>query len=50
MTVKDERVARILEAIQAIQKGVCARVDVDKDTKVYRCKNVIRIDIKEGSL
>lgn len=37
---------RIQEAVQIVQRGTVARVDIDKDAKVYRVKNVIRIDIK----
>lgn len=41
-----ETVAKIQEAIVVIQKGLCKRVDVTDDIKVYACKNIIRIDIK----
>ena len=44
-----ETVARIQEAIAVIQKGVCKRVDVSDDIKVYECKNIIRIDIKQNN-
>lgn len=37
---------KIAKAIEAVTSGVCKRVDVDADTKVYECKNVIRIDLK----
>lgn len=36
----------IFDAVQIVQSGVCKRVDVNKDIKVYACKNIIRIDIK----
>lgn len=39
-------VQKITKAIQTIQDGVCKRVDVDDNIKVYACKNIIRIDIK----
>lgn len=42
-----DTVAKIQEAITVIQKGVCKRVDVSDDIKVYECKNIIRIDIKQ---
>lgn len=42
-----EAVAKIQEAVEVIQKGVCKRVDVSDDIKVYACKNIIRIDIKQ---
>lgn len=42
-----ETVAKIQEAVEVIQKGVCKRVDVNDDIKVYECKNIIRIDIKQ---
>lgn len=41
-----ETVAKIQEAIVVIQKGLCKRVDVTDDIKVYACKNIIRIDVK----
>lgn len=40
-------IAKVQEAIAVIQKGVCKRVDVNDDIKVYECKNIIRIDIKQ---
>ena len=42
-----ETVAKIQEAIAVIQKGVCKRVDVNDQIKVYECKDIIRIDIKK---
>lgn len=42
-----ETVAKVQEAIAVIQKGVCKRVDVSDRIKVYECKNIIRIDIKQ---
>ena len=39
---------KIQKAIEIIRNGVCKRVDVDENTKVYEVKNVIRIDIKYG--
>jgi hypothetical protein len=39
-------VQKIAKAIQTIQDGICKRVDVDDNIKVYACKNIIRIDIK----
>ena len=41
-----EIVAKVQEAIVVIQKGLCKRVDVNDDIKVYACKNIIRIDLK----
>ena len=43
-----EIVAKVQEAIVVIQKGVCKRVDVNDRIKVYECKNIIRIDIKQN--
>lgn len=37
---------KIEEAIGNILEGICSRVDVNKNVKVYECKNVIRIDLK----
>ena len=44
----DDTVQRVIRAIETIQDGVCKRVDVTDDIKVYECKNIIRIDIKQG--
>lgn len=41
-----ETCVKIASAVQDILEGVCARVDVNKNVKVYACKNVIRIDLK----
>ena len=41
-----DTVSKVLEAISVIEKGVCKRVDVNADIKVYACKDIIRIDIK----
>lgn len=37
---------KIAQAVTTIADGVCKRVDVTDDIKVYACKNIIRIDIK----
>ena len=37
---------KIEEALCNILDGVCSRVDISKNVKVYECKNVIRIDLK----
>ena len=37
---------KIEEAIGVILEGICSRVDINKNVKVYECKNVIRIDLK----
>lgn len=41
-----ETCAKIASAVQDIFEGVCSRVDINKNVKVYECKNVIRIDLK----
>ena len=38
---------KVQEAVAVIQKGICKRVDVNDIIKVYECKNIIRIDIKQ---
>jgi hypothetical protein len=43
---KPETRKKIEEAIGNILEGICSRVDVNKNVKVYECKNVIRIDLK----
>lgn len=42
----DQVIQKVVRAIETIQDGVCKRVDVTDDIKVYACKNIIRIDIK----
>ena len=37
---------KIKHAVTTILSGNYKRVDVDVNTKVYECKNVIRIDLK----
>ena len=47
MIVGDKgNITKVLEAIEIIQKGLCKRIDVCENIKVYACKNIIRIDIK----
>ena len=46
ITIDQETIQKVVKAIQTIQDGVCKRVDVDNKVKVYECKNIIRIDIK----
>jgi hypothetical protein len=41
-----ENADKIAQAIEAIRSGVCKRIDVNSDIKVYECKNIVRIDIK----
>ena len=43
----DQVIQKVVRAIKTIQDGVCKRVDVNDDIKVYECKNIIRIDIKQ---
>lgn len=43
-------VQKVFKAVQTIQDGVCKRVDVNDDIKVYACKNIIRIDIKSPNV
>ena len=43
----DQVIQKVVRAIETIQDGVCKRVDVSDDIKVYECKNIIRIDIKQ---
>ena len=37
---------KIACAIDSIINGEVARADINKNVKVYECKNVIRIDLK----
>ena len=45
--VFNDSVLAIYNAIHNIENGVCQRVDVNARIKVYQCKNVIRIDLKQ---
>lgn len=47
IAINQETMQKVVKAIQTIQGGVCKRVDVDDNIKVYACKNIIRIDIKQ---
>lgn len=47
IAINQETIQKVVKAIQTIQDGVCKRVDVDNNIKVYACKNIIRIDIKQ---
>ena len=38
--------ALIEEALCSILEGYCKKVEINKNDKVYECKNVIRIDLK----
>lgn len=38
--------AQLREAINTILRGVCKRVDINDDVKVYAVKDTIRIDMK----
>ena len=44
--MQPEMYEKINKAIETILSGVCKRVDIDSNVKVYEVKNVIRIDIK----
>lgn len=45
-SIKEVDVEAIKKAVGLILEGVCSRVDVSEGVKVYACKNIIRIDIK----
>ena len=38
---------KIAEAVRIVLTGICKRVDIDDNIKVYEVQNVIRIDIKK---
>lgn len=42
-----ELVSKVQAAIVIVRKGICKRVDVNSDIKVYKCGGIIRIDIKD---
>lgn len=37
---------KIASAAQDILHGVCSKVIINDNVKVYQCKNIIRIDLK----
>jgi hypothetical protein len=41
-----ETCEKIASAVQDIFEGVCTRVEINKNVKVYECTNIIRIDLK----
>lgn len=45
----DQILDKVLYAIETVRLGICKRVDVSDDIKVYECKNIIRIDIKQDN-
>lgn len=45
----DQVIQKVVRAIETIQDGVCKRVDVNDCIKVYECKNIIRIDVKQNN-
>ena len=42
----EQVIQKVVRAVGTIKDGVCKRVDVNDRIKVYECKNIIRIDIK----
>ena len=43
-------IEKLTKAISTVESGMCKRVDVDDNIKVYAVKNVIRIDIKTSNV
>ena len=41
-----ETCVKIASAVQDILEGICSKVIISNDVKVYACKNIIRIDLK----
>ena len=37
----------VVRAMNTIKQGVCKRIDVNEQIKVYECQGIIRIDIKK---
>lgn len=33
-------------AIDLILSGMCTKIELSKTVKIYKCKNIIRVDIK----
>ena len=45
--VFNDNAMAIYQAIHNVESGVCQRVDINDRIKVYQCKNVIRIDVRQ---
>ena len=45
----EQVIQKVVRAIGTVKDGVCKRVDVNDSIKVYECKNIIRIDIKQNN-
>lgn len=45
--VFNDNALAIYQAIHNVESGVCQRVDINDRIKVYQCKNVIRIDVRQ---
>lgn len=41
---------KIAKAIQDILDGECSKVIISDDVKVYKCTNIIRIDLKTSEV
>jgi len=48
--IKNLNYRELSKAIDMVVSGVCKRVDVSSDIKVYAVKNVVRIDLKVSQL
>lgn len=44
---KQDLMAKISQAVDTVFRGIAKRVDVTDDVKVYRVKNIVRVDIDE---
>ena len=43
----DDTASKITLAVIEILQGTCSKVIVNDNVKVYKCKDIIRIDLKE---
>lgn len=41
-----ELINKIARAIYDVKDGECEKVIIGKNTKVYKCANIVRIDLK----
>lgn len=48
--IKNLNYRELSKAIDMVVSGVCKRVDVSSDIKVYAVKNVVRVDLKVSQL
>lgn len=46
VSIEFDTVDKIARAVQDVLDGVCSKVIISDDVKVYQCTNVVRIDLR----